>query len=383
MHVVRTGFAGGGMENGIVNVTNRLSPERFRVSICVLDSTESFSERLDRSKVEIHLIPKTLPGIDWTLVWKLARLFKRTNTDLVHSHNWGTFLYAVLAAKWARVPIIHGDHGRNVSDLARESWLKRWVKAFLGKRVERLSTVSQTLASEWEAYGIPASKIRWIPNGVDVSRFHPRDVKPAFRRKFGLPENGLLIGSIGRLDTLKNYEVLVAAFARLATSHGDSNLALLGRGPEEQRLKAMADELKVADRVFFLGHRPNPEDFLAGLDVFVLPSKFEGMSNVVLEAMASGLPVVCADLPCHHEVFEADKEGLVVSPCNADVLAREMERLFRDHELRNRLASAARKKALERFSIERMVSEYERLYRDAVGSRLIGGIPANTGSPAT
>lgn len=383
MHVVRTGFAGGGMENGIVNVTNRLPPERFRVSICVLDSTESFSERLDRSKVEIHLIPKTLPGIDWTLVWKLARLFKRTDTDMVHSHNWGTFLYAILAAKWAHVPIIHGDHGRNVSDLATESRLKRRAKSFLGRRVERLSTVSQSLAAEWEAYGVPASKIKWIPNGVDVVRFRPQSDRAAYRRKFGLPENGFLIGSIGRLDSLKNYEVLVAAFAKLAPSHADLSLALLGRGPDEQKLRALANELKVADRVFFLGHRPNPEDFLAALDVFALPSKFEGMSNVVLEAMASGLPVVCADLPCHHEVFEADKEGLVVAPCTADQLAEALERLIRDQDLRLRLGTAARKKALDRFSIEQMVSEYDRLYMDALGSSSIGGVPSSAGTSTT
>jgi glycosyltransferase involved in cell wall biosynthesis len=111
-----------------------------------------------------------------------------------------------------------------------------------------------------------------------------------------------------------------------------------------------------------MGRRPDPENFLAALDIFVLPSKTEGMSNVVLEAMAAGLPVVCADLPCHHEVFEADREGLVVSPCTADTLAVCLAALRHDAPRRDSLGSAARNKILARFNVTRMVSEYERLY---------------------
>lgn len=362
MHVVRRGFADGGMENGIVNVANRLPADSYRVSICALDSQETFSSRISRTDSEYHLLPKLGSGIDWGLVHRLAKLFRSSNTDLVHSHNWGTFLYAVLAAKLAGVRIIHGEHGKNEGEIDNESAVKYWTKSLLGRRVDRLVTVSRVLASEWEKYGVPASKIQWIPNGVDTERFRPRTDRSDCRRLFGIPENGQIIGSVGRLDALKSYEVLVAAFAKLAPKFPELYLALLGKGPSEQNLRNLAEELGVSKKVFLLGHRPNPEDFLAAIDIFALPSKFEGMSNVVLEAMSSGLPVVCADLPCHHEVFEPEKEGFIVEASTDLEMAEVLARLCRDAELGNRIALAGRNKVLNLFSIRTMVSGYQKLY---------------------
>ncbi|HKW98476.1 MAG TPA: glycosyltransferase [Bryobacteraceae bacterium] len=360
MHVVRHGFAGGGMENGIINVANRLPPESFRISLCALDRQETFSQRIRHA--EFHLLPKHGPGIDWSLIWRLAQLFRRAQVDVVHSHNWGTFLYAVVAAKLAHVPVIHGEHGKNAGELEEANWPKYWAKRLLGRRVDRLITVSQQIAREWEAYGIPSGKIQWVPNGVDTERFRPRIDQREQRRNFGLRQEGLLLGSIGRLDALKNYEVLIAAFARMAPEFPDSHLALLGEGPCTRRLQKTAEELGIADRVHLLGRRSNPEDFLATVDIFVLPSKTEGMSNVVLEAMASAIPIVCSALPCHREVFEPDREGIAVSPCTAEALAETLAALCRDPERRKALGLSERNKITARFNIARMVADYARVY---------------------
>ena len=112
VHVVRLGSADAGMENGIINVTNSLPADRYRVSICILDSVETFSKRIRRPDCHYHLLPKQGDGIDWGMIRRLARLLRKVDADLVHSHNWGTFLYSVLAAKLARLPIIHGEHAR-------------------------------------------------------------------------------------------------------------------------------------------------------------------------------------------------------------------------------------------------------------------------------
>jgi sugar transferase (PEP-CTERM/EpsH1 system associated) len=362
LHVVRHGLAAGGMENGIINVANALPADRFRVSVCALDSRQTFSERIRRSDAEYFLLPKVGGGIHWKLVWRLSRLLRRSGIDVVHSHNWGSFLYAVLAAKLAGVPVIHGEHGKNAGELDERNRPKRWTKSQLGRRVDRLVTVSRAIADEWAGYGVPEEKILWIPNGVDVERFRPRDDKRLHRRNFGLPEDGLLLGTVSRLDPIKNYEVLLAAFARLAQEFPGCHLAFLGDGPSEQTLRAQAHSLGLADRIYWLGRRPDPENFLPALDVFALPSKSEGMSNVVLEAMASGLPVVAADLPAHREVFEPDREGILVSPCTADALAQSLAGLMKNPEQRQALGRAARHKVLARFNLTRMISDYERLY---------------------
>ena len=369
VHVVRVGFAGGGMENGIINVANRLPLNRYKISICVLDHVETFSQHIQRENSEFYLVPPFSSGVDSTLVWRLARLLQRSKADIVHSHNWGTFLYAIPAAKLTRVPIIHGEHGKNSMELDRESWPKRSAKSLLGPRVNRLVTVSRALAAEWSDYGVPAGRILNIPNGVDVERFCPRPTNPEDRRKFGLPPEGFIFGSVGRLDSLKNYEVLISSFERVTSEVPGSRLALLGDGPFKDRLKRKIDELKLNDVVYLIGRRPDPENFLRALDVFVLPSKYEGMSNVVLEAMATGLAVVCADLPSHREVFEPDREGVVVSPFTAERLAEALVDLARNRKRCRELGLAAREKVLHRFSLARMVFDYEQLYAGFCRSR--------------
>lgn len=361
------------MENGIINVTNGLSPERFRVSLCALDSSETFSQRVQRPDFECHLVPKKGKGIDWSAIKQLARELKSMDADLVHSHNWGSFLYAVLAAKSAGIPVIHGEHGKNPNEMVGDGFLKTWTKRMLGRRLERLTTVSQAIAAEWASLGISEDKIQWIPNGVDVEKFRPRNDAVEQRRRFGLPEDGLLIGSVGRLDSLKNYGVLIEALS-LMPEIPISRLALLGAGPEQENLAKRARELGIADRVFLLGRHSDPENFLAGLDIFVLPSKTEGMSNVVLEAMACGLPLICADLPAHREVFDAGAEGIAVSPCSSENLSSALSQLAVDPDGRRKLGDAARAKVLSRFSLVRMIADYASLYAEFASAATSGQV---------
>ena len=361
LHVVRRGRAEGGMENGIVNVTNLL-PDRHRVSICALDSEETFSLRIQRSGTEYFLLPKNGDGIDWGLVYRLARLIRSGKVDLVHSHNWGTFLYSVLAAKLAGVPIVHGEHGKNQSEVGGDGRAKRVAKRVLGRRVDQIVPVCQAIADEWIAYGVPQDRVKSIPNGVDINRFCPRPDRGACRDEFGLPESAFLVGSVGRLDELKNYEVLVQVLGKMKDDLPDIHVAILGDGPQRTMLQELAQRTGIAERVHLLGFRTRPELFLAGLDIFILPSKYEGMSNVVLEAMSTALPIVCADLRSHREIFVPGREGEIVSPCSAATFAASIDQLYRDDRRRRELGLAARARILKEFSIEQMVNSYARMY---------------------
>jgi len=367
MHVVRRGFAGGGMENGIINVANRLPVDRFKVSLCALDSEETFSKAIKRSDSEFHLLPKKGSGIDWSLVTKLSKLFKDRNVDVVHSHNWGTFIYSVLGAKLAGMRIIHGEHGKNPDEMGKESSVRRFTKSQLGRRLNLLTTVSQTIANEWASeYGIPREKIQWIPNGVDSDRFGPKTDKAQLRVGLGLPPTASVLGTVGRLDSLKNVEVLIDAFASIAAKLPTAYLILAGTGPSEPSLRKLAADSGFAERIKFLGHRSDTPEIFAAMDTFVLPSRFEGMSNVLLEAMASGLAVVCADLPAHREVFMPDKEGMLVSPCDAATLANTLAQLLAQPEQRARLGAAARERILKDFDLMRMAQAYEHSYLSAL-----------------
>ena len=368
MHTVRS-LWGAGMEGGIVNVCNRL-PEEFRVSICALAPLETFSGSIQRPGSQFFTLPPSRQeGVDWTLVPRLARLFRRTKVDLVHSHTWGTFLYSVLAARLTGTAIIHGEHGRNMFELAEHNPAKDWAKRLLGRRVDRMITVSNDLRREWiERFGIPERKIVWIPNGVDVTRFRPDPAdRAAARRHFGLPESGFVIGSVGRLDPIKNYRLMIDAAQIVLAKKEQVSITVLGDGPLQEELERQVAELGLAGRVHLLGWRLESPRFLQTLDIFVLPSISEGMSNSVLEALATGLPVVCPALPTHREVITTGVDGILMENFTKESLAEMLMHLLDDEAERLRLSREARETACRQFSLQRMVDRHASLYREVLG----------------
>jgi glycosyltransferase involved in cell wall biosynthesis len=368
MHVVRVGSIGGGMEKGIINVANRL-PEEFRVSICVLDGYEEFSSRLRRSGAEIHLMPSRQGGVDRTWIPHLARLFRRSGVDVVHSHGWGTFLYAVPAAQLSRRKIVHGEHGKNLHELTEKNPLKVWSRRLLGRATDRIVTVSEPLRQEWiQQYGMNPHHVTYIPNGVDLARFAPVTRTPAeYRRGFGLPEDAFILGTVGRFDPIKNFPMMARTAALLDPSIA---IAFLGDGPCRQETESLARSLGISDRVHFVGTRPDVENFLHAIDAFTLPSPSEGMSNVVLEAMAAGLPIVCPAIPAHQLLIDpSEREGILLSPYTEETLAREIAGLRVDSGRRKMLGENAQAKIRRQFTIDLMVERHATLYREAAARR--------------
>lgn len=368
------------MESGIINVTNGL-PEDFRVSLCALAPEETFSRFIRRPGTQFFTIPNRKgDGIDWTYVPRLARLFHRARVDIVHSHSWGTFLYSVLAAQLTGTPIIHGEHGKNFFELTERNKPKDWAKRLLGRRVERLVTVSNDLRREWvERFHIPEGKTVWIPNGVDVNRFCPDpNDRIAARRHFGLPESALIVGSVGSLKPIKNYLMMLDAARIVMEKDQRVVVALLGDGVSRADTERHIAELGIADRVHLLGWRFESPRFLQALDVFVLPSVSEGMSNAVLEALASGLPVICPSLPSHREVITPGVDGILMDSFTKDSLAEMLLKLLGDDEERRRLSQQARRTACDKFALERMIERHESLYREVYQAATAARHPRNS-----
>ena len=368
LHVVRAGRADGGMENGIVNLLNRMD-ERFAPSVCALDSEETFSLKISRPGVGYFTIPPRGPGVDWSLVGRLVSLIHRERIDIVHSHNWGTFLYSVIAGRLAGIAIVHGEHGKNFLELAPEGAAKRFAKKWLGRRTDLLLSVCEEIRGEWLArYGIAPQLMRTIHNGVDSQRFSPAGAGEG-RRALGLPDDAFVAGTVGRLDPIKNQAAMIQAVAHLAQEVPALHAVFIGSGPLEKELRQMTDSLSLTERVHFAGPRREVEHLLPAFDVFVLPSVSEGMSNVLLEAMSCGVPPVCSDLPSHHEIVTPDVDAILLQPCNEISLAETLRDLYGNPDARSRLAASARKTIVERFSLERMVHDYEEVYIEILSRR--------------
>ena len=366
IHHVLLSLQPGGLENGVVNVVNRLDPEKFRSSVCCLRTTGEFAKRIIRSDASVHEM-RSSGGNDWKLPFKLARLFARTKTDIVHTRNAESFYYGFLGAKLARVPtLIHSEHGRTFND--RE--LRYRLQRLFSLGTDAIFSVSAQLRQDLIAkVGIDPSRIDILYNGVDLSKFGAIDSQAIRRSISAMPED-FVIGSVGRLVAVKNYDLLIRALARIG--HPKAMVVLVGDGPERNRLEATAAAYGVSDRVRFLGHRNDVHELLAAMDVFVLPSISEGMSNTLLEAMASRLPVVASNVGGNPEIIRDGLDGFLFESNDEGALTAKLRELINSETQRMRLARCARIRIEDKFSIDVMIARYEKLYQSCANAARCG-----------
>ena len=358
----------GGLENGVVNLVNGLPREEFRHAVIALTQASSFRERIVREDVEVHELNKRA-GKDPATYFRLHRLLRNLKPAIVHTRNIGTMDCAVVAALAAVPARVHGEHGWDVHDpdgVARKYVRQRRV---LGHFIQRFVTVSADLEN-WlvDGVGIARRKVRQICNGVDTERFSPRRPLGTQTAVAGFPTGSIVVGSVTRFDAIKDPLNLVRAFitARGSLSPGglDVRLLMVGDGPlREQALQLLAASGHGA-AAWLPGSRDDVAQLLTCMDVFVLGSYREGISNTVLEAMATGLPVIASATGGNLELIAPHVTGALVSPGDSPALARIVIEYAKDRELRVRQGAAARARTLEKYSLSRMLGDYGRLYHE-------------------
>lgn len=349
----------GGLENGVVSVVNRLSAKRFRSSICCLKHAGKFLSRVSPAIPVFEMGGQG--GNDLWLPFRLACLFRETRPDIVHTRNAESFYYGFLGAKLAGIKcIVHSEHGRTFNDRAIRFSVQRWMSRY----IQALFAVSEQLKHDLVKHvGIPEQHIRVLHNGVDLERFGS-DNRAEVRRQLGLRQTDLVIGSVGRLVPVKNYSLLLTALAAL--DRKNLVAVLVGDGPARADLEGLAQTLGIAHQVRFLGHRDDITSLLAAMDIFVLPSTHEGMSNTLLEAMASGVPSIASDVGGNPEIISHGQDGYLFSSGNVPELVSLLQRLCYDADLRRRLGETGRARIASHFSIRTMIGRYEDLYETTV-----------------
>jgi sugar transferase (PEP-CTERM/EpsH1 system associated) len=293
---------------------------------------------------------------------RMARLFRRLRPDIVHTRNW-TCIDAIVGARLAGVPVvIHGEHGREAMDPEGRNRRRQRMRRLLSPFVTEFVTVSRDLA-RWlvEQVRVPARKVRTIHNGVDTERYSPGERAPA-RQALGLPLDCTLVGTVSRLDPVKDQVGLIRAFAQTANK-GKTVLVIAGDGPSHRQLEALVNELGLGDRVRLLGERGDVPLILRALDVFVLSSIGEGISNAILEAMATGLPVIATRVGGNIELVQDGLTGRLIEPRRPEALAKALTGYFHDPALACAHGAAGRERAAREFGLERMLAGYTALYR--------------------
>ncbi|GJL67107.1 MAG: glycosyl transferase family 1 [Nitrospirales bacterium] len=367
-------LAMGGLENGLVNLINHMPVDRYRhVIVCLTDFTD-FRDRITRADVEVVAIHKK-SGKDWGSYVRVWNVLKDMKPTILHTRNLPTMEYAIVATL-AGVPCrIHGEHGRDIHDQYGASLKFRWFRKFVALWIQQFITVSEDLA-QWcqSSIGINGRRISQIYNGVDIQRFHPRQgTRPEIFPKGFAASNQFIIGTIGRLQKVKDQITLMQAFIHLREHFPDSaghvRLILVGDGPLRADIQQLMEKSRIAEYVWMPGERQDIPDLLRSFDLFVLPSEAEGISNTILEAMASGLPVLATAVGGNTELVIDGDTGSLVPPKDPRAMADAMVRYVEDKELLRKHGKAGRVLSERRFSLEAMVNGYLGVY-DAALSEL-------------
>jgi len=359
LHVFHS-FNMGGLENGVVNLVNRLDTARFQHEICCLSILGIAAGRLERPTPIFEMHKRD--GNDWRMVLNLIKLMRARHPDIVHTRNWGG-VDGIIAAKAAGISrIIHGEHGWNLDDPRGRNPRRRRIRRLLSPWVKRVVAVSADIQN-WliQDVGIREDKVSLIPNGVDTDKFRPGD-PVELKRALGFSTSDRVIGCVGRFDPVKNHPLLIKAFSRLKHDL-PIHLVLLGDGPEKHHLEDLRDSLLCRDRIHFVGQRENVAELLRIMDIFVLPSRSEGICNALLEAMASGIPIIATAVGGNIELVQDGHTGLLVSSEDEDSMVHALNLYLEDASgLSARVGQNARRKAEQDYSLRHMIQSYESLY---------------------
>ncbi len=360
LHLI-TGLEIGGAEMMLWKTLPALQDD-FENTVCCIRGRGPMGDRLAEAGVSVIYLD-LVSFFDWRVIGRFRTIIKNTQPDLlvtylIHADLFGRVLGRIFGIKKifcsVRVKLIQPKY--------LPLLLLDGLTSFL---VNRYHFNSQSVATLYQKYFLlPKRKCTVIPNGLDVAKYHfSEEIRLAKRRELGLTDN-LVLGCLAKLRAQKGHSYLLEAFQSIHTQHPHTRLLLIGDGEERQRLESLAVTLSLQDAVIFLGNRNDVPELLATIDIFVFPTLFEGMSNALMEAMASGLPIVATDIPENKELLVHDMTGILVPTRNPEALAQAIHSLITHKEKTTSLKTNARKVALQKFSLERIVSQYRELFQD-------------------
>ena len=367
MHVVYR-FDVGGLENGIVNLINHMPRQAYRhVVVSLTEVSEAFTRRIQQADVQYLAMHKP-PGQGFWLYPRLVRLMREMRPVIVHTRNLAALEVAVPA--WlAGVPVrIHGEHGRDVEDLHGTLWRYQWLRRLYRPFVSHYLALSRDLAVYLTSkVGVQPGHLSQVYNGVDTTRFRPAAPGDAVIPgcPFAAPQHWL-IGSVGRMQTVKDPLTLARAFVLLLQQQpalrSRLRLVMVGGGPLQSAAQALLTAAGIADLCWLPGERGDVPELMRGLQCFVLPSLAEGVSNTILEAMATALPVIATDVGGNAELVRRGQTGEIVPAADPQAMAASLAALARQPELAAAWGRAGRSEVEARFSLPVMVATYQALY---------------------
>ena len=338
---------------------------------------QSMAYVAERQGVQVVTIPHLhrdiSPVRDLLATWRLARMMRVERPTILHTHTakaGAVGRAAALLAGRSRPPIIvHTFHGHVLRGYFGRFWTGffRQLEKLLARITDALVAVSPEVRDELVALGVaPESKFRVIRLGIELDTrvSSDRKARAETRRVMGVPDERFVVGWIGRMTAVKRTDVVLNAFRALRDEGVDAVLCMVGDGPDRVAVEELAGELGIVRHCLFPGYQEEVGPFFAAFDVFVLPSGNEGTPVTAIEALASGCPVVATSVGGVPDVVDHGVDGFLVEPGTVDGLASRLGELARDTELRTRMGAAGRERMQTRYSVDRLIDDMDRLYRE-------------------
>ncbi len=364
----------GGLENGLVNLVNHMPASEFRHAVICLTDYTDFRKRITRPDVEVFALRKP-PGNSLAMQGKLLRVLRRLRPAVVHSRNLAALecqFTAALAGVKARV---HSEHGRDMANLDGNNWRHLLIRRVMRPVVGHYIALSRDLEGYLrERVGVDPARLSQIYNGVDTKRFRPAEGgrEPLPVPGFSGPDD-IVIGTVGRMEPVKDPVNLAQAFVHLSRLIPELRprlrLVMVGDGALREQVCRTLDSAGLLSQAWLPGSRDGIGALLRGLDIFVLPSRSEGISNTILEAMATRLPVVATRTGGNPELVEEYETGMLAPPNDPQALAQAILEYVRQPDVRREHGHRARAVAVERFSLANMVRRYADIYRGVLAVR--------------
>lgn len=355
LHIV-LGLQVGGLEKFVLDLIDKYPPDMKPFIVC-LEGKGELGQLY--ASLDIFEINKA-PGLSLNTIRQLVSLTRQLNIDIIHTHNPGPHLYGSITGFITRVPVIHTKHGRNYPTDRKKVWLNR-IASFFTQKIVAVSKNAAEVCLEVE--NIPASKVAVILNGVDTKIFHPLEsVEEKVNRV-------VRMGIVARLSPEKDHQTLLNACRLLVRNTTQFLLEIIGDGPLLVTLENTVKDLGIDAYVSFIGMRHDVPEQLRHLDIFVLSSTTEGISLTLLEAMATGLPVVSTNVGGNPEVVIDGETGYIVPPQNPDEMYCKLLNLIEDKNLRQKMGEKGRDRVLSHFSVNETARQYEELYRSLMRKR--------------
>lgn len=354
----------GGTEMVIKNLIEGADITLFDMSIfCIEQPLGPWG--IDLQKDGLKIVTKARqPGFDISLIFAIRKHIKDNQIDVIHCHQYTPWVYGVLAAIGTKTQVIFTEHGRFYPDSS--SWKRKLINPWLCRITDHITSISKaTKQALIEFENIPEDRIEVLYNGISRPLADP--VKASqLRQKLNISQNTIVLGTIARLDPIKNHRMMLEAFSLVVKLYPETILVIVGDGEERQNIEEQIQKLDIKNKVILTGYDPQPQHYLALMDIFLLSSLSEGTSMTLLEAMALQKPCVVTDAGGNSEIVQQDINGIVTPNDKTEDYAKGILQLLSDPHKKAEFGEKSRVIFNEKFNINTMSASFERLYRSKI-----------------